>query len=42
MYFLVIRAMVHVDYILKVTAVEFQDTPADPQTLEMDYEILLD
>lgn len=29
-------------YILKVTAVEFQDTPADPQTLEMDYEILLD
>lgn len=41
-YFLVIRATVHVDYVLKVTAVEFQDTPADRQTLEMDYEILMD
>lgn len=29
-------------YVLKVIAAEFQDTPADPQTLEMDYEILLD
>lgn len=28
--------------VLKVIAAEFQDTPADPQTLEMDYEILLD